>query len=305
MFRRNNKEAIIQIILLLATACLLMYAIISKEATYYVHPRFFLGIKVSIVIIVLFAISLLSKIHKARHNVSLRRYMIFVIPLVAAILFPASGVSGKETTMSISNFSPYKNNQVNTDTNNNTNSNAGNTYDYSGGTENSSSYQGDSQSFSGDTTNINSYPDNDAGLETSSDDSKDYSEQYSQYEKDGVMVINDDIFAQWYCDLYAHPDSFKGKRCQYLAQVYSMDDGKPNQFLAGRYFMVCCIADLVGYGIICESDKRSQLKDDEWITVTGTIDECEYNGSVAPILKDVTITKAQAPDIVYVYYNGN
>ena len=75
------------------------------------------------------------------------------------------------------------------------------------------------------------------------------SEKYAQYEVDGVIVINDDIFADWYCDVYDNLDEFVGKKCQYLAQVYSMEDFEENQFLAGRYFMVCCAADLVGYGI--------------------------------------------------------
>ncbi|MPM86855.1 hypothetical protein SDC9_133947 [bioreactor metagenome] len=83
-----------------------------------------------------------------------------------------------------------------------------------------------------------------------------------------------------------------------------MEDLKENQFLAGRYFMVCCAADLVGYGIVCESDIRSDLEDEEWITVTGTIQTCEYNGNIVPILKDVTITKAEAPAVEYIYYNN-
>ena len=130
------------------------------------------------------------------------------------------------------------------------------------------------------------------------------SEKYAQYEVDGVMVINDDIFADWYCDVYDNLDEFVGKKCQYLAQVYSMEDFEENQFLAGRYFMVCCAADLVGYGIVCETDIRSELKDEEWITVTGTISEYEYNGYMVPLLTDVTITEGEAPDVEYIYYNN-
>jgi putative membrane protein len=118
------------------------------------------------------------------------------------------------------------------------------------------------------------------------------------------MVINDDIFAKWYCDVYDNLDAFKGKKCKYLAQVYSVEDFEENQFLAGRYFMVCCAADLVGYGMVCESDKRSELKDEEWITVEGTIGEYEYNGYMVPLLTDVTITEAEAPDVTYIYYNN-
>lgn len=310
MFKKKNKEAIIQILLLSAAACLLIYAIITNKVALYVHPRFFNGLKISVVIIILFVLSLMPKVGKARHNVSLRHYVIFVIPLTAALLFPATGVNGKNMTMSASNFSLVGSNQDNVSTNNNAD-NSENTADednYSSDETNAGSAENDNTENDinmGDGQNEdNSCSAGDSAVSSQSD-TKDYSEKYAQYEKDGVMVIGDDIFSDWYCDLYAHLDSFKGKRCQYLAQVYSMDDGKPNQFLAGRYFMVCCIADLVGYGIVCESDERSKLKDDEWITVTGTIDEYEYNGEMTPILKDTTITKAEAPKVEYVYYNNN
>jgi putative membrane protein len=83
-----------------------------------------------------------------------------------------------------------------------------------------------------------------------------------------------------------------------------MEEFDDKHFLAGRYFMVCCAADLVGYGIACESDIRSELKDDEWITVKGSITEYDYNGYQVPMLTEVTITKAKAPEVEYIYYNN-
>lgn len=269
MGRKKNTEAIVQILILIAIACLLLDAMISKKINYYVHPRFYFGIWISIVILILFAISLISKVKKARHNVNVRHYMIFVIPLVAALLFPATGVNSKNMNLINSNISASNREQKN---------------------KNSKT----------DTASAQETQDtNDKEEETS-----DISEKYTKYEKDGVMVINDDIFAKWYSDVYDNLNDFKGKKCKYLAQVYSMDDFKKNQFLAGRYFMVCCAADLVGYGIMCETDTRSELKDEEWITVEGTIDEYEYNGCMVPLLTDVTITKAKAPDVTYIYYNN-
>ncbi|MEA4973001.1 MAG: TIGR03943 family protein [Candidatus Metalachnospira sp.] len=283
MGRKKNTEAIVQIFILIAIACLLIYAMISKKVTYYVHPRFYFGIWISIIILILFATSLISNIKKARHNVNVKHYMIFAIPLAAALLFPAAVVNSKDMTMASSDIEPSKSEQENTNTEADKN-----TIDDSNTDANSN-----------DTTSPVQNNEDSASTQES-----DLSEKYTQYETDGVMIINDDIFAEWMDDVYNNPNDFSGNKCQYLAQVYSMEDLKENQFLAGRYFMVCCAADLVGYGIVCESDIRSDLEDEEWITVTGTIQTCEYNGNIVPILKDVTITKAEAPAVEYIYYNN-
>ena len=67
--------------------------------------------------------------------------------------------------------------------------------------------------------------------------------------------------------------------------------------------MVCCAADLAGYGLICEYDNRSELKDNEWIIVTGTIKKGSYQGADIPILTEVKIEKAEAPKEEYIYYD--
>lgn len=284
MDRKKNTEAIIQFIILICIAFLLLFAMLSGNVTYYIHPRFYIGIWFSIIILILFALSLISKIKKARHNVNARHYIIFAIPLVASILFPVTGVSGNNMTMSVSNTSSLANENSNYEEDTAVN------YDYTNDTDDT---ENSSETLQ-DSTQVSTEQENEV--------TEDVSEKYTEYEKDGVMIISDDIFAAWYCDVYDNVDAFTGKKCQYLAQVYSMDDFKDNQFLAGRNFMVCCAADLVGYGILCESDIRSELIDEEWITVTGTIEKYEYNGNFVPMLTDVTITKAEAPDDEYIYY---
>lgn len=282
MGRKKNTEAIIQFIILISMAILLIYAMVSGNVNYYIHPRFYIGIWFSIVILIMFALSLISKIEKARHNVNVRHYIIFAIPLVASVLFPVTGVVGNNMTMAGSNIASSANEDSYSDGEMSPN------YDY---TNYPDEIANDSETLQNNTQDT-----------TENEVVEDVCQKYSSYEADGVMVITDDIFAAWYCDVYDYVDDFEGKKCQYLAQVYSMDDFKENQFLAGRYFMVCCAADLVGYGILCESDIRSELVDEQWITVTGTIAEYQYNGNSVPMLTDVTITKAEAPEDEYIYY---
>ncbi|HOO27088.1 MAG TPA: TIGR03943 family protein [Lachnospiraceae bacterium] len=303
MGRNKNLEAVIQICLLLMIACLLFAVMVSGKISNYIHPRFYFGLWISIIILLLFAGSLFSKIKKARHNVNIRHYFIFMIPIAAALLFPAAGVNNKDMTVAAGSAAGETGQQ---------------TESLAGSGQTSSDYT-ESSLFGNTGANYGASDDlsSSAAADTSSwdtqetaaaDDAKEetisMSEKYAPYETDGILYITDDIFADWYCDVYDYLDEFVGKKCSYLAQVYSMDDFKEDQFLAGRYFMVCCAADLVGYGIICESDRRGELTDDEWITVTGTIASCEYNGYMVPLLTDVTITDGEEPEVAYIYYNS-
>lgn len=266
MNRKINTDALIQLIILISTAFLLSYALISQRISNYVHPRYYLGLWIAIILLVFFALSLIPKLKKARHNVNISHYLIFVIPIAAALIFPSAEVISNDMAVAESNLPAATSEQQST--------------------ENETSEFGNNQA----TENPDSH--------------QDASEKYEQYKVDDIVVIKDDVFADWFFDTYAHLDDFTGKRYQYLAQVYSMDDFKANQFLAGRNFMVCCAADLAGYGIICESDQRNALADQEWITVTGTISSYEYNGHSVPMLTNVSFTRTAAPEVGYIYYKN-
>jgi putative membrane protein len=341
MRRRYNLEAIIQILILLSSAALLLYGILSGKVNYYIHPRYQKGIWISIAACILFAIRLTPDIKKARHNVNLKPYIIFVIPFFVTFLFPPAEITKAEvilsgkTSLNINN-SNRKTTITDVSKENDQNSGYDDTDIYeearaldaaeaSEGTErtDSSEIEGSDETvasneiegsdetlYSDETADANSdSTDGFGGGEINKDataDSttrEDTSEKYNGKTVKGATVIEDDYFASWYYDLYDYLDDFTGKRYQFLAQVYTLDDSKENQFLAGRYVMVCCAADVTGYGIICESNKRKELKDDEWITVTATIGKYEYNGTEVPILKNAVITKAEAPKDIYAYYN--
>ncbi len=301
MSRKKNSEAIVQIIVLIGTALLLLGGMLSGKVNYYIHPRYHIGIWVSIGVLFLFAIRLSADLKKARHNANLKSYMLFAVPILIAVVFPASGITGSGMAIAGSNPS---------------NSPAGSQTSDGDRTAQEESYEED------DNVDYTNNPNNNL---TSSYDGTDYdtqtpdtenfvpddvvlsydnmSDKYKGETIDGATVIEGDYFASWFYDLYDYLDDFKGKRYQFLAQVYPSDEFGENRFLAGRYIMVCCAADASGYGIICESDKSGELKENEWIIVTGTVAEYDYNGTKIPMLTDTVITKTDAPEEEYVYYN--
>jgi putative membrane protein len=313
MGRKKNPEGIVQIIILTGFMIILIAGMLSGKVNYYIHPRYNIGIWFSIIILFFFIISLSADLKKARHNVHLNSYIIFVVPILTAVMFPAAELG--KTEMSVAkvavsadsvpgNTGSYKYNAKATDF---ADSRADNTasaetedaiIDYTNNPDNVLTSSYDTKDPSAQTPDqVNSIEDNE--IQTYDD----MSEKYKGAVVDGATVIDDDYFASWYYDTYDHLKDFVGKRYQYLAQVYPSDDFGKNRFLAGRYIMVCCAADAAGYGIICENDISGDLKENEWITVTGTIAEYDYQGTKIPMLTDTVITKAKAPKEEYVYYN--
>ncbi len=283
----KNIDNICKIVILLALTGLLLYELISGKIYYYVHPRYLPGLWLSVVVLLVFAISLLMERKRGRHNSSVSQYGLYAVPIVLALLFPV--IQGGNGNIAIAQSS------IGRDTNNNTNA----------GQERS-----EEEDFSTD-TEVNQADTNDAEEEIDSfgnteivqpAEPEDKSQKYAVKAENGAVLISDEEYAAWYYDLYDYLDDFKGKRYQFTAQVFPLEGLKENQFLAGRYIMTCCLVDLTGYGLISESDLAGGLKENEWLTVTGTIEEYEYNGMKVPYLTDIEVEKATAPKEEYVYY---
>lgn len=272
----RNTECFLQLIILFSISLFLIYLLVTGQINYYVHPRYHMGIWVCSVVLFVFAIKLVTELKYKRHNSNNRRYVIYFIPITFVLLFPVIGGGTADKVIAQSSSVTKK----------------GNTVESIDG----SAIETEQQIFSDDE---NIYSEKEITL----DEPEDKSKKYPSEMINGAIRIEDEYFASWYYDLYDYLDDFKGKRYQFLAQVYSMEGLGDGEFLAGRYIMVCCASDLTGYGLICKSDMLSELDEDDWILVTATIDEYEYNGAKVPFLANPVIEKAQAPVDEYVYYN--
>lgn len=272
----KNTEVFLQMIILLSMSLFLIFQLVTGKINYYVHPRYRIGIWTCAVVLLLFAIKLVTEVRKGRHNSNSRKYTIYFLPIGLALLFPVveGGNADKVIAQSIQP-SYIENENISQNIDNTANDIA-------------------------DTVNNEDYPEQ---IDLSKEEPADRSLKYADDVAGGVIRIDDEYYSSWYYDLFDYLEDFKGKRYQFLAQVYSMEGLGEDEFLAGRYIMVCCATDLTGYGIICKSDMRKELKEDEWILITATIDEYEYEGTLVPFLSDPVIERTQAPKEEYVYYN--
>lgn len=320
----KNLEIYIKLFTVLALALFLAYELISGKITYYVHPRYLYGIWGAVVALLVFACSMMGELRRGRHNSNLKPYLLYLLPVVLAILFPAvEGGNGNIAIAQSSKGAESLYGKIAADTaDGKTEDSAWNTdgasadgdmqdsngdsaadvQDSDGGAADIRDSNGDSAADVQDSEEITGDSTDDSSGDAANEEEKDRSLKYKNKTGDGAILISDEEFGCWYFELFDFLKDFKGKRYQYTAQVFRMEDLKANQFLAGRYVMTCCALDLMGYGIITENDKSSSLKENEWITVTGTIGEYEYKGSKVPCLKDVVIKKTKAPKDEYVYY---
>lgn len=283
--RKINFDTFIQTIILCSTIFLLVLGLKSGRINKYVHPRYNISIWLSVIVLLFFVVSLYVEKRKGRHNISYQRYLLYLIPLVLAFAFQPS--ANGNTNVVLADSSSTETVEANVQ---NEQSDSEETPDI-----NNDKYLEDTQSQIEE--EVSSMNQQDSTM-------TDKSEAYQTNEVDGYYVIEDEVFADWFMDIYDHVDDFVGENYQYVAQVYSMEGLEKNQFLAGREFMVCCAADLVGYGLICESDIRSDLKENQWIIVKATVSKGEYEGSEVPMLINTEIKTTKAPDDEYIYYNG-
>ncbi len=300
----KNLEIYMKLIVVLALATLLLYELLSGKVYYYVHPRYLYGIWFAVAALLVFALTTVGELQKGRHNPDIKPYFLYLLPVVFALLFPA--MEGGNGNIAIAQSSKAQESNLNEnqpggaiegDEPAEKNENSNNSWDTSGNSSEDSA--GSVLDSAGDLTSDG----NSSYKEAEDAAEKDRSLKYKKKTEDGAILISDDEFGCWYFELFDFLKDFKGKRYQFTAQVLTMEDLKDNQLLAGRYIMTCCALDLMGYGLITESDLRSKLKENQWITVTGTIGEYKYKGNIVPMLKDVVITKTKAPKEEYVYYS--
>ncbi|BBF42453.1 ABC transporter, substrate-binding protein [Lachnospiraceae bacterium KM106-2] len=114
--------------------------------------------------------------------------------------------------------------------------------------------------------------------------------------------IKDEDFYEWICMVYENPQMYKGSTVTIKGMIY-LDPSlsKKNYFSVVRLAMVCCSADLMPVGPICNGISLKKLKQDEYVTITGTIDFTTFEGEQEPLIHVTKIQKASAPKEPYIY----
>lgn len=98
-----------------------------------------------------------------------------------------------------------------------------------------------------------------------------------------------------------NPADYKGKPVIVTGLVVHDPASTPKgYFMVIRYLVTCCIADARPVGLIVKDTSHGALKDNQWVTVTGTMGAAEDGGQKVAVVepKSLTTVKAGNP---YIY----
>lgn len=83
-----------------------------------------------------------------------------------------------------------------------------------------------------------------------------------------------------------------------------MEDLPKRSYVAGRYAMTCCAADVGGIGFICRYLKKRPVEN-SWVMITAKCNK-EYSaihGREAIVLVETDVQDAEKPEDELVYFN--
>lgn len=118
-----------------------------------------------------------------------------------------------------------------------------------------------------------------------------------------MIHVKPEIYMEILSAIVVFKESFIGKEIEIAGFVYREPGLADNQLVIGRIAVQCCTADATPYGVLAEFDGASDLKDDTWVQLKGTLGQTEYNGN--PIIKIDVAESApiERPDVPYIYPN--
>ncbi len=119
-----------------------------------------------------------------------------------------------------------------------------------------------------------------------------------------IVEIGDNDYALWYRDLSENMQAYDGKTVKFKGLVAHDDRLPANSVVIGRPIMTCCVDD-IQYGGLISVFAGSTPKNEEWVTVKGTIkiEKHKLYRSQGPVLYvESTEFAVQPSQVVATFY---
>ncbi|MFZ3589343.1 TIGR03943 family putative permease subunit [Bacillus sp. DJP31] len=128
-----------------------------------------------------------------------------------------------------------------------------------------------------------------------------YEKLEAQLLAEDKIVVEDETYIQTMNIIDSNVDKFVGKKVEMIGFVFREEDFKSNQMVVARFGLSCCVADSSVYGTLSTGDMVKDLKDDQWVRVSGTFEKAEYNDWELPYLQIEEIELIEQPKHPYIY----
>lgn len=124
-----------------------------------------------------------------------------------------------------------------------------------------------------------------------------------KYDDKQLINITDENYLEVMELIYNYPSEFIGKKISYEGFVYKTPDGEKEDNFLFRFGIIHCVADSGVFGLLTHMPEGTNVKNDEWYKVEGTIQSDYYEPFKRdiPVVEVNTLTKIEAPKNQYVY----
>ena len=124
-----------------------------------------------------------------------------------------------------------------------------------------------------------------------------------KYDDKQLIKITDENYLEVMELIYNYPSEFIGKKISYEGFVYKTPDGEKEDNFLFRFGIINCVADSGVFGLLTHMPEGTNVKNDEWYKVEGTIQSDYYEPFKRdiPVVEVNTLTKIEAPKNQYVY----
>ncbi|MFL0250952.1 TIGR03943 family putative permease subunit [Clostridium neuense] len=122
-----------------------------------------------------------------------------------------------------------------------------------------------------------------------------------------LIRFTNDNFSDMTNEISYNLNKYKGKKITLSGFVYRDDHFSKNTFVTARMLIICCAADAEVTGLACRVKNNASPKNNEWISITGTINSIENfdkdysDQKTIPIIDVESIKRINKPSSPYIY----
>jgi putative membrane protein len=115
------------------------------------------------------------------------------------------------------------------------------------------------------------------------------------------IKVTDRTYVEVMSEIEWFPQDYTGKEITVTGFVFRPPGVSGNQFSLVRYVIVCCAADALPYGVLCELAGADKLRQGTWLTLTGTIRMSRHGSKDVPAIKVTSHKAIEQPKKPYVF----
>lgn len=115
-----------------------------------------------------------------------------------------------------------------------------------------------------------------------------------------IEVIDRD-YTEIMSEIQFFPQDYIGKEIVMTGFVFRPPGSADNQFSLVRYVVMCCTADALPYGVLCELPDADKYEEGTWLSIKGFLQRTTYEDKTVPAIKITSLKQVPEPKNPYVF----